>query len=273
MGGGKDREAEMTNLDVIVPAGGVLPQEFARVVGTSSKALISLDGRTILKTTLGILRDSERINRVVVIGPKEIENSVSPTEADVVLPELNSGPENIYKGLYWLNRTDTPPENILVLTADLPFITKPALEKFLDMCPPNRDICVPLISREDFNEVFPNTDATFVGLKDGVWTTGCAFVFNAGALQKARPHIEKVFEQRKSKLGMARLLGLKFVWKWRTKTLTVKDIEEKVQSLTGCQGAAVFNSPAELAFDIDYLEDYHYATQLIQARKRVVVYK
>lgn len=263
----------MTNLDVILPAGGRLPEEFARVVGTSSKALITLDGKTILKTTLGVLGESTRIGRVVVIGPREIENSVAPHEADVVLPELTSGPENIYKGLYWLNKSDTPPQNILVLTSDLPFLTKEALEKFIDMCPPDKDICVPLISKDAFGEMFPNTDATFVGLKDGVWTTGCAFVFKAAALQKARPHIEKVFEQRKSKLGMARLLGMRFVWKWKTRTLTVKDIEEKVRGLIGCEGAAVFNSPAELAFDIDYLDDYHYATQLIQARKRVVVYK
>jgi len=53
----------MTNLDVILPAGGTLPTEFARVVGTSSKALITLDGKTILKTTLAVLRDSDRINR------------------------------------------------------------------------------------------------------------------------------------------------------------------------------------------------------------------
>jgi CTP:molybdopterin cytidylyltransferase MocA len=263
----------MTNLDVILPAGGMLPPDFARVVGTSSKALITLDGNTILKTTLNILKESDRIRRVVVIGPREIENSVSPNDADVVLPALNTGPENIYKGLYWLNKTDTPPEYILVLTADLPFVTKDALHRFLDLCPDDKDICVPLISREDFGETFPNTDATFVALKDGVWTTGCAFVFRVSALQKARPHIERVFEQRKSKMGMARLLGMKFVWKYLTKTITVKDIEKKVHDLIGCEGAAIFNSPAELAFDIDYLEDYHYATQLIQARKRVVVYK
>jgi CTP:molybdopterin cytidylyltransferase MocA len=263
----------MTNLDVILPAGGTLPSEFARVVGTSSKALINLDGKTILKTTLGVLRASDRINRIVVVGPREIENSLSAADADVVLPEMSSGPENIFKGLYWLNKTDTPPSHVLVLTCDLPFLTSEGLEKFLDMCPEGKDICAPLVSKEDFNEAFPNSEAMFVGLKDGAFTLGCMYVFNASALQKARPHIEKVFEQRKSKLGMARLLGTRFVLKWLTKTLSVQDIEKKVHALIDCEGAAVFNSPAELAYDIDYLEDYHYATQLIQARKRVVVYK
>lgn len=263
----------MTNIDVIVPAGGMLPPEFARVVGTSSKALISLDGRTILKTTLGVLKDCDRIGRVVVIGPTEIQNSVNQLEADVVLPSLNTGPENIYKGLYWLNKTDTPPEYILVLTADLPFLTKQALEKFLDKCPTDKDICLPLVSKEDFGETFPNTDATFVGLKDGTYTIGCAFLFRVAALQKARPQIEAVFEKRKSKIGMALLLGLPFVWKYLTKTLSVADIEKKVKSMIGCNGVAVYGCPAELSFDIDYLEDYHYATALIQARKRVVVHK
>lgn len=251
----------------------MLPPDFARVVGTSSKALISFDGRTILKTTLGVLRECERLGRIVVIGPTEIQNSVSANEADIVLPSLNTGPENIYKGLYWLNKTPTPPEHILVLTADLPFLTKQVLETFLDKCPMDKDICLPLVSRDDFNETFPNTDATFVGLKDGTYTIGCAFLFRVAALQKARPQIEAVFEKRKSKLGMALLLGLPFVWKYLTRTLSVADIEKKVKSMIGCDGVAIYDCPAELAFDIDYLEDYHYATALIQSRKRVVVHK
>lgn len=263
----------MTQLDAIIPAGGALPAEFARVVGTSSKALIALEGHSILQTTLAVLKGSGRIGRIVVIGPSAIESAILEGQVDAVLPEGESGPENIYTGLAWLKKTPTPPQQVLVLTADLPFLTKEALEKFLDMCPEHKDICVPLVSKDDFGETFPNTDATFVGLKDGVWTTGCAFVFDANALLRARPHIERVFAKRKSKLGMARLLGIPFVWRWLTKTLTVRDIENKVRSLIGCEGAAVFGSPAELAFDIDYLEDYHYAAQLVNARRHVVLRK
>jgi len=92
-----------------------------------------------------------------------------------------------------------------------------------------------------------------------VWTTGCAYVIGVEALRRARPYIERVFENRKSKIGMARLLGPTFVFKWLTNRLRVPDIERKVSTLLGVQGAAVPHSPPELAFDIDYLEDYQYA--------------
>jgi len=78
--------------------------------------------------------------------------------------------------------------------------------------------------------------------------------------------IERVFQNRKSKIGMARILGLKFVYGYLTQSLTVSDVEAKVKDVLKCSAAAVPGSPPELAFDIDYQEDYHYAVQAMKLR-------
>lgn len=58
---------------------------------------------------------------------------------------------------------------------------------------------------------------------------------------------------------MAKLLGPGFVLKWLTKRLTLVDVEAKIMNVLGCSGAAVTGSAPELAFDIDYKDDYDYA--------------
>ena len=103
-------------------------------------------------------------------------------------------------------------------------------------------------------------------LIDGTWTTGCAYLATPKGMFAAMEHIERVFQNRKSKLGMARILGLKFVYGYLTQKLTVSDVEAKVKDVLKCSAVAIPGSPPELAFDIDYPEDYHYALQTIKLR-------
>jgi molybdopterin-guanine dinucleotide biosynthesis protein A len=251
--------------DAILPAGGKISPELARRVGTDVKALIQIEGRTILASTLEALRGSQFVGRSVVIGGSEVQKAARHT-ADVVLPETASGPENILSGLKYLLGTDTPPQKVIVITTDLPFLTSEIINTFVGMCPPDRNICVPLVNRTDWDKRFPDSTATFATLKDGSWTTGCAYLIDGGALRAAMPQLERVFEYRKSVVKMARLLGPKFLFKFLTKTLTVPDVEEKIQSMLGCTGAAIRHAPTELAYDIDDLEDYDYAIGLINRK-------
>lgn len=251
----------MTDLDVIIPAGGKLNQAFTRVAGTSSKALIQFEGATVLSSTIDALRECRSTRRIVVVGSQEVLDNPDSRLADAALLETTSGPQNILKGLKWLLDQHQAPEHVMIVTCDLPFVTAETFEKFLSLCPAGKDFCVPLISRESFGDAFPGTSATFVKLIDGTWTTGCAYLVSCKGLMKAIGHIEAVFKNRKSKLGMAKLLGMRFVYGLLTQKLTVTDVERKVEQLLHCVGVAVPGSPPELAFDIDYIDDYHYALQ------------
>ncbi len=259
----------MTKYDIIVPAGGRIDDAFARVVGTTSKALIKFDARSVLERTLSAFRESGRAGRIVVIGSAEVIEHPDCAKADGSIREGASGPENIFRGLDWLLASGSPPERVLICTCDLPFITAEVISRFLAQCPESKDFCVPLVSQEDFTEAYPQASATFVDLKDGTLTTGCLYKCRTEGLQKAIHHIDRVFVNRKSKLGLARLLGMRFVMLMLTKRLSVRDIEDKVVELLGCTGAAVAYSPPELAYDVDYVEDYHYALQAFRTARKV----
>ncbi len=251
----------MRTYDAILPAGGTVDATLAAASGTSNKALIKFGDQTILSRTLACLRESGMIRRTVVVGPDDVHQSLSGSDVDILLPAGQSGPDNILSGLQALLELPDKPQKVVVVTTDLPFLTPDMVRDFIASCPPDSDICLPLCSKADYQRRFPNSNSTFVPLKDGVWTAGCLYLLDVEALQRAKPHIDRLFEVRKSKVGMVRVLGFKFLVKFITKTLTVRDIERKIETLLNCSGSAILNSAPELAFDIDYLDDYEYALE------------
>jgi len=247
--------------DVILPAGGRVSPELAQESGTDVKALIRFGDETILARTLRVLRESGLARRIVVIGGDAAQAEAKAHGAQA-LPEASTGPENILNGLKWLRSQPDPPKRVMVVTTDLPFLESAVLQRFVDLCPDDRAITVPLISRKEWEARFPGSTAMFVTLGDGQWTTGCAYLIDAEALERSMPQIEKVFAQRKSKMGMVKLLGPVFAVRYLRKTLTVDQIEAKIQSMLGCSGAAVRGAPPELAYDIDDVEDLAFARKV-----------
>ncbi len=256
-----DNFAQMT-FDAILPAGGRVPDDFAAEAGTSVKALIELGGQSVLERTLVALAQTGRVRRSVVIGGEEVHAHPASRLAGEILPEGASGPDNIYRGLESLLAQPEPPDKVLIVTTDLPFLSAELINDFLAKAPLEKDICLPLIRQSAFLERFPGAGATFVKLRDENWTAGCVYTLDTQALMRCRPHIERVFENRKSKLGMAKLLGPAFVLKFVCNRLTLGDVQRKIQQITRCDGVPVPESPPELAYDIDSLDEYRYAQKI-----------
>jgi hypothetical protein len=247
-------------VDAILPAGGRILGDVTREAGTSVKALLEFGRMTVLEQTLRTLRATGRTRRAVVVGPAEIAPYTKGL-ADAVLPETHSGPGNIMRGLEWLRaRADgSDPERVLILTTDLPFLTPEAVRGFLDVCPAQLDLCVPIIERHEFELRFPRSAARYVRLRDGEWMIGCAFLINPAVVLRNISMVERVFAARRNKLSMARLLGPRFVWRFLTRCLTIGQIERKCLEIIGCSGGAIRGCAPELGFDIDYPQDYRYA--------------
>jgi molybdopterin-guanine dinucleotide biosynthesis protein A len=246
-------------IDAVLPAGGRIAGELARDLGTDVKALLRFGPDTVLERTLKTLRATGRVGRIAVVGPREISPYVNL--ADVALPETDSGAGNILRGLEWLRgaHEGADSERVLILTTDLPFLTAGAITAFLDACPPEMDLCVPVLNRQEFEARFARTASRYVRLRDGDWMIGCAFLIRPQAVLRNRVMIEQVFAARRSQIGMARLLGPWFVLRFLTRRLGVKQIEAKCLQLLGCAGVGIRGCAPELAFDIDYISDYRYA--------------
>jgi CTP:molybdopterin cytidylyltransferase MocA len=248
-------------VDVVLPAGGRIGDGRA---GTEVKALLPIGGVPLLTHTLLALRATGRAGRIAVVGPAEVAPHAASL-ADAVLPESDSGAANILRGLDWVQAANgSTADRLLVLTTDLPFLTPEAIRGFLDACPTDRDICVPVLERRELCARFPGHHGRFVPLRDGAWAIGCAFLVNPEAVTRNQHLVRRVFAARRSQLGMARLLGPGFILRFLTRQLTLPAIEAKCLAMLGCTGAAVRNCAPELGFDIDYPADYAYAREALE---------
>ena len=246
-------------VDAVLPAGGRIQGEYAHVAGCTIKAMVTFGGETILTHTIRALKSLPQPGRVVVIGPEETLAEARACGADAALLEGSTGPENIFKGLDWLQSGHMPAAKALIVTTDMPFITADSIHDFLGLCPSEADICVPLVRREPFEQVYPGLIRTDSRLADGYFRLGGAFLVDAAAMKAGRAHFESVFAARKSNLKMAQLIGLATALKYAAGRLSTTDIVQKASSILHCRGAVVHNVDPVLGFDIDLLEEYKYA--------------
>lgn len=249
-------------IDAIIPAGGRIQGDFAREAGAEVKALITFNGRTILERTIAALRESGSVRRIVVIGPPEVE--AAARQADQVLAEGESGPQNIFRGLEWLHLNSAENHKlgrVLLVTSDLPFVTPQVVGGFVRSCSREAQVCVPVLQRHEFEAQFPGLGGEYVRLRDGEWTAGCAFLVDGGLLLSRRELIEAVFDARKSQWAMARLLGAPFIALWLLRRLETRHILKRCESLLRCRGQILLSSAPQLAFDIDGVEEFRYARE------------
>ena len=270
------------HFDVILPAGGRITGDFAQMAGTEVKALISLDGQTILKRTIEALQATKRVGRLVVIGPPAALEEAGNAGVEGQLAEGASGPDNILSGLKWLQQTSlqetssqqtslpqTASQNpssqatarVLIVTTDLPFLTAQTLNTFLDACPAEADVAIPILTQQEYETRFPGTVNEFVRLKDGSFTIGSVFMLNSATLLQIETHLRALFEARKNQWQTARLVGFSTILQFATRQLTIARLEARVSAIAKCHGVAVQHMPAELAYDIDHSADFIYARE------------
>ncbi len=249
--------AARERFDVILPAGGRIEGAFRQQAGTDIKALIRLGGQTILARTIRALRATGRVGRIVVIGPQPALDEAQKAGADLLCAEGASGPDNILRGLGLLQSK----AHVLIVTTDLPFLTPDALNAFLDACPRDADVALPIMTQSEFEARFPGTQNEYVRLREGQFTLGCAFVVRAQTLLQNEAHVRALFAARKSQWQMVRLVGLGTGLRFATGRLSIAHLEERAGQIARCRGRAIPHMPPELAYDIDLPEEFLYARE------------
>ena len=248
----------MERYDVVLPSGGRIDDHFARVALTPYKSLIKVQDYMIGFRVLEAVNDSGRLGRIVLVAPKEVQDAFGirvPTK----LNETGDLTKNIAMAIRELKSQGDITSRVAIISTDLPYVSAKNVQDFLDACPDDADICVPLISKAEYIDRFPSATGTFVKLRDGEWTLGCIYLMKPDVFLRILPEVERVVANRKKKLAMAKLLGGGFVWKVITKAITSAEVARKVETILGCRVALIKNGPAEFAYDVDDIADYEYA--------------
>lgn len=130
-------------MDCIVLAGN--RENYRPVADEDNKAFLQVGDRSILDIILDELAGVDRVDRVLVVGPKQrLESAVSNTRvADYPKPLLffqqgRNLVENIL-GTLAASRPDNQSDRlVMVIPSDIPLITREELDQFIDRCDMSR---------------------------------------------------------------------------------------------------------------------------------------
>ncbi len=248
-------------VDAVVLAGSPNNGPLKECSPVRHEALIPLGGKTMVERVVDALLEARQVDRVLIIGPVEDLASLSFEHRISMIPSEGGILENIEAGLKALPGA----QRVLLVTSDIPLLTPPAVEDFLELCGDmTGDIYYPVIEKEVVEKSFPAANRTYVKLKEGVFTGGNLFLINPAVYKRCVENGQKIIDLRKSPIGLCRMLGLKFVIKFLLRSLTLKEAEEKVcRLLGGIKGVVVISKHPEVGVDVDKPGDYELALKAI----------
>ncbi|MEA2021115.1 MAG: nucleotidyltransferase family protein [Candidatus Caldatribacteriota bacterium] len=226
-----------------------------------NKALILINDRPMINYVINALQESKNINKIVIVGPEKMLSKGIDRKIDKILNSGDTILENIEKGLNCFHSGDSA----LILTSDIPLITANAIDEFLEICiDKNADVGYPIITKERIMEKYPETERTYIKMKEGIICGGNIVLLKPEVFFQNKSLINELFENRKAIQKYVKILGFKFIIKFLFKILTFKDIEKRISEIVGYNSIAVNVSFPEMMIDLDKISDLELIRKVIE---------
>jgi GTP:adenosylcobinamide-phosphate guanylyltransferase len=221
---------------------------FAQSVGVSHKALIELEGCTLLERVVTALREAG-IERVAVScnsGPVadlavELKTEVMPAE---------SGPSKSVAAAF----EDLGPP-LIVTTCDHALLRSEWVRELVEKTPESADISVMLAERAEVGRSLASAKRTYIRFSDGDWSGCNLFYLQTANASRAIDIWSKVEADRKRPWLIAARLGVPTLFQMLLRRLSLSEGLERLGSRIGIRASLVAASDGLAAVDVDKLED------------------
>lgn len=245
------------------PGGDPLAEE----LGIPAKALIEVEGQTMLARVLAALLGTAQVRRVLVLSQKV--DDISKCEPSDILSDprvtLMTSGAGIASSLRSVMGTDDAPWPVLVTTADNALLTTERVQRFLSgtgAC----DIGVGVSERSVVESQFPGTRRTWLKFRDGDYSGANLFAFKSDQCLPAIDHWREVEQDRKKGVKLIASFGPSLLLTFLLKRVGF----EKGLGLAG-QKMGLLAKPvmldAEAPIDVDKLEDLALVRQILARRE------
>lgn len=223
--------------------------------GASHKALIRLQGETLLARVVAAVRAAGAARVAVISSHPEVRAEIARLGAEAL--DEAAGPSlSVRAGAL---RLGTP---LLVTTADHALLEAAWITRFLADTPPDADVTVLVAARATVEAAAPGTKRTWLKLADGDWS-GCNLFYLAN--DRALGVIDlwrRVEAERKRPWKMAQILGPGMLLRYLTRRLGLRDAAARLGALAGVR-AAIVETPFGLAsVDVDKPADLDLVREL-----------
>ncbi len=241
-------------MDCIVTAGGLPGPDDPLYEYTQGKpkALLDMEGRTMLERVMDALQSAQHVDRIVLVGLEDDMGMQFLKPIDKYLPDHGSLVGNVLAGLSWLQEDKPDLENVLFCSSDLPAITAANVDSFVESCEPfDKGIYYILLPKEALEARFPGSKRTYVKLK-GMEVAGGDMAIAKAAMADSNEELWRTLTNaRKHAWKLASTIGISFLLKYLFHQLSIEDIERKAGQIIGQPGRIVTDAPAEIAMDVD----------------------
>jgi hypothetical protein len=241
-------------MDCVVIAGGIPDPTDPLYEYTQGKpkALLDMEGRTMLERVMDALQTADSIERIVVVGLGSDMGMQFLEPVDQHLPDHGGMVPNVLAGVDWLRQDNPDIQEVLFCSSDVPTITAPIVEEFINRCRPfDYGVYYILVTKEAMEARFPQSNRTYVKLK-GLDVAGGDMAIARVELADTHQELWKALsDARKHAWQLARIVGLGTLVKYLFRRMGPAEIEKKAASIVGTPVQIVLDPPAELAMDAD----------------------
>ena len=246
-------------VDAIILAGGTIEPDLKEATGVEFKALVPVAGRPMVAWLMDALRESNVIDRIVVVGPKDVLEALEGVEG---VEERGSFEENLSAGLEACQA-----EDVLVVPCDIPLLSPSTVHEFVLLYRRREvELAYAAVPRGAVEARFPGVRRTYARLREGAFTGGNMVVARREVLGRIGDIVSLSFSARKSLVGLARLLGIGFVLKFVVGLASLADIEARAAKVLGAPAAAIVLEKPDAAMDVDSLEHLRTVEGILASR-------
>jgi GTP:adenosylcobinamide-phosphate guanylyltransferase len=246
----------MTGFHALVLAGSRGGGDPAAVyAGVTHKALIRLEGETLLARVTGALLKAGAARVAVISSHPDVRAEVARLGAEAL--DEAAGPSLSVEDA--ARRLGTP---LLVTTADHALLDPAWVTRFLADVPDDTDVAALVASRAVVEAAAPGTARTWLKLADGHWS-GCNLFWLANDRALGVVALwRRVEAERKRPWRMAQILGPGVLVRYAAGRLTLKDAARRLGDLAGVRAAIVETPYGLAAVDVDKPADLDLVRQL-----------
>jgi CTP:molybdopterin cytidylyltransferase MocA len=218
------------------------------------KALIELNGRKMLERVVDALHNSRYVEEVVVVGlaDAEYENELTFQRPVRHLPDHGSLVANVLAGIALVRQEYPETREVLLTSSDLPLLTGAIVDDFVETCRQHpAALHYTFVRQEDMERRFPNSQRTFVPLKDMRIAGGDLFLSQVD-LAESHPELwHTLTNARKHAWRLAWTVGLLTLLRFFLRRMAVAEVEATASRMVRRQVKVIVYPQAELAMDVD----------------------
>jgi GTP:adenosylcobinamide-phosphate guanylyltransferase len=220
------------------------PDPFAESAGVPHKALIVLQGRTLLERVVIALREAGAARIAVSASHPAVVAACEALSVEV-LPAAEGPSLSVEAAAAALGAP------LLVTTSDHALLEADWVRRFLADAPADADICALLAERAVVERDAPATRRTYLRLADGDWSGCNLFLLRTPQAVRAVDFWKRLEAERKRPWRMAAILGPGFLLAFLARRLTLAAAVARLGRLASVRAAATPSPYGLAAVDVD----------------------